>query len=563
MKNKKIAWMLLSALLLSSVVITGCSQNDQRPQPRTEESSVVSVSDTQDEGPKKILSEALDFEYEKQNDDSGNFVIIKGGKNKIAFSAEVTEISIPDKLDGVPVKVIEDGAFTNYTALTKVQMPDTVEKIGEKAFFGCSKLNEIHFPNRLKEISSSAFSNCTALNAISLPDSVSAIRDMAFAQCSSLTDITMSRGITLFGTSVFDGTPATEQKDLGALYIDNILYKYNFGPNAKQEIDRLAAQGGLQIKNDTTVIAPLAFQGIEKSNNEAPTKDEVMALPTLNIILPASLKTIGFKGFSGMHLGTLEISADLAKNCGAPFYDSYLEKLTFSPTTTEINDTFFVNTSARHLEFPSGVEHLKNKILTGGRYETVIFNEGIKTIEQVFNFTALEDAEALKTVFIPSTVIQLGENGSMYDMFGSLEVEAVIKEKGTMHPNLTMYTPKGSPAEEYAKIHNIKCKTAETPEDIFKTEEETSKPEESSSETSETSESSQETSSESSDISKPETSETSETSKEHSEASQTSQTSDNSQQSSETSKNEQNSAASSQPETSNNSPFGNMSFPSF
>lgn len=472
MKTKRIAWILLGILLVSTTMLSGCSQGNNYTPPRVAESS--SVSTQQEDGPRHILNTEKDFEYEKRSNDQGNYMVITGGKNKVAFSSEVTEINVPYKIEGVTVKAVEDSAFTGYNVLTKVQLPDTVETIGQSAFENCNALQDVHFPSRLREIGRSAFMNCISLETISLPDNVTTIKETAFARCSSLTDVAMSKGITYFGTSVFDGTPIGDKKDEGAVYIDNVLYRYNFGPNTKQAIDKLAAQGGLKINDNVTIIAPMAFQGIEADQDGKIKRTDVQNLPILNLTLPSGLKFIGQDGFKALHLGSLEISSDVAQNSAMPFRNSVIEKMTIAPLTTSINDAFFPDIAIEYLELPSGIETIKSKILLHGRYNTVIFNEGIKNIGQAFEFESPEDAEYLKTVYIPSTATQIGEEGSPHDIFGSITVESVIKEKGSMHPELTIYTTKGSAAEEYAKIHNIRCKPVISAEGIEQAEDEPS-----------------------------------------------------------------------------------------
>ena len=58
------------------------------------------------------------------------------------------------------------GAFSHCTALTEINLPDSLTKISDYSFFGCEALKEIHLPEDLTEIGFLAFQNCTALKKI-------------------------------------------------------------------------------------------------------------------------------------------------------------------------------------------------------------------------------------------------------------------------------------------------------------------------------------------------------------------------------------------------------------
>lgn len=47
------------------------------------------------------------------------------------------------------VEVIDEGAFGECTALEKVALPDSLERIGKDVFRGCTRLREVKFPRGL------------------------------------------------------------------------------------------------------------------------------------------------------------------------------------------------------------------------------------------------------------------------------------------------------------------------------------------------------------------------------------------------------------------------------
>ena len=85
------------------------------------------------------------------------------------FFREVRDVVIP-----YGAKRIPDSMFYSCTGLEHVEIPDTVEEIGDHAFAECVKLKNIPWRRlkRLKKIGISAFENCKELKSVYLPGSL-------------------------------------------------------------------------------------------------------------------------------------------------------------------------------------------------------------------------------------------------------------------------------------------------------------------------------------------------------------------------------------------------------
>jgi hypothetical protein len=112
-----------------------------------------------------------------------------------AYTGDSESVTVPEKVNGLPVQVIQ-GAFAGNTTLQTVNLPETLLEIsygadGVGAFEGCSSLQSVilrgeTMPVSLTRVAYHAFRDCTALTQITLPVTVSRIGAAAFENCEAL-----------------------------------------------------------------------------------------------------------------------------------------------------------------------------------------------------------------------------------------------------------------------------------------------------------------------------------------------------------------------------------------
>lgn len=121
---------------------------------------------------------------------------------KYAFSDcnALTRIDIPSS-----VTRIGHEAFRNCKNLKDVFIPNSVTYIGEGAFRHCDKLNNIKISNSILVIDECLFDWCTSLNHVVIPNSVERINNWAFENCKNLISITIPDSVVMFGEDVFFG----------------------------------------------------------------------------------------------------------------------------------------------------------------------------------------------------------------------------------------------------------------------------------------------------------------------------------------------------------------------
>lgn len=113
------------------------------------------------------------------------------------------EVVIDDMIDGTNVLEIGRQAFQGESGISKVTLPDTLERIGVSAF-AYSGLTEIQIPASVREIRGYAFSNCSRLGSLTFEAGIKYIYSCAFHGCTSLEEVWFPNTVRCIYTRAFD-----------------------------------------------------------------------------------------------------------------------------------------------------------------------------------------------------------------------------------------------------------------------------------------------------------------------------------------------------------------------
>ena len=117
--------------------------------------------------------------------------------------SELTKVTIPStvEIDGetYQVKDIATQAFSN-TSITSLEINNGLETIGQEAFNYCQRLTKLSLPSSLTTIGSRAFHNCTGLNALVIPSRLTSMGECVFTGCNNVLSVEIEEGNTTFET---------------------------------------------------------------------------------------------------------------------------------------------------------------------------------------------------------------------------------------------------------------------------------------------------------------------------------------------------------------------------
>lgn len=109
-------------------------------------------------------------------------------------------------LENTKLTILNEGIFYENYKFTSISLPSTITSIGYRTFFKCYALETVTINgNVLTSLGQSAFEDCSALTSINIPNSLQTMSNNAFKGCSSLTQINLPNGLTSIGSYAFTG----------------------------------------------------------------------------------------------------------------------------------------------------------------------------------------------------------------------------------------------------------------------------------------------------------------------------------------------------------------------
>lgn len=117
----------------------------------------------------------------------------------------IKDVSLTEVIVSEGVKRIDDMGFFGCDTLQKIDLPDSLELIGEGAFWKCFLLKETTIPKKVKKINKGTFLTCSTLSRVVLPESLEVIESLAFADCISLNEIVIPNHVKRIGDRAFEG----------------------------------------------------------------------------------------------------------------------------------------------------------------------------------------------------------------------------------------------------------------------------------------------------------------------------------------------------------------------
>ena len=269
------------------------------------------------------------FEIDPQNEnlesDGVGIYSLDGDKELVALAMPVASYTVaPD------CKVLGKKAMSCFEKLTDVELPDSIEVVGEFAFAKTS-VTSFKAPASLVEIQRQAFFNCKKLVQVELGDKLESVGDEVFCN-TALESLRLPKSVTSLGKKVADHTPLRYSGDNATFSIDE--------DSSSIKLDRYGIlyaieQDGLRVIRamDPSLEEVELLEGTVSIDEGAFSKQTELHVAKL----PEGLRVIGRFAFRDCHK---------------------LVSVNIPSTVVEIGDGAFMDTEIRSFYVPASLEKL-------------------------------------------------------------------------------------------------------------------------------------------------------------------------------------------------------------
>lgn len=323
------------------------------------------------------------------------------------------EVSIPESIDGVNINSIANNAFVasdNTKPLQSINM-ENASYLTTFSFSDFTNLKHATLPRTLVEIPQTAFFNCP-LTTINLPGTVEKIGNYAFKGTSLSGSLYLPKSLKTIGISAFEGLKLT-----GTLTIPDSVTTISNEAFYNDKFTKLV----IGPNSSLTTIGNNAFRNNQISNAIALPKSlttigynafRANSIPKL--ALNYGLKSIGYEAFESNKItGTINIPVTVEKIDAQAFQSNQIEAVIFnknSALTTLGSYAFSNNKISNVIMIPKNLKAIQEFTFWSNRISGVTFEEGsqLTTIgDEAFNGNLLTNDGLGK---LPSTLTTLATN---------------------------------------------------------------------------------------------------------------------------------------------------------
>ena len=253
---------------------------------------------------------------------------------------------------------IEDYAFGGCKNLNDIEIPDNIVEIGAYAFLGCENLYYIEIPDNITKIGSGAFSGCRTLESITIPEGVREISDSSFAYCSNLQQINLPEGLEKIGSGAFSGC-----KIFNIGLPDNMTQIGSAAFSECGTLESITIPAGVKeisagcFRNCENLQQINLPDGLEKIGNNVFTGCKAIK----SVTIPEGVKEIGDSSFYFCsNLQQINLPERLEKIGDEAFYScDALKSITIPKSVKKIGeDCFAFSSNLQQINLPEGLESI-------------------------------------------------------------------------------------------------------------------------------------------------------------------------------------------------------------
>lgn len=369
-----------------------------------------------------------------------------GYAGPFAGAEKLTTVTFEDGIKEIPAFILStyynDKSGSNVASnITAVNLPESVEKIGQCAFQFNTKLSDNFFAKlkNLKQIYYGAFIACKSLKNIVLPGSIREIGDHAIWACDGLESVEFAASADDTAECSMHELSFGKNESLKKVKFSNLnkAISVNAFQNCKSLTD-------IEFTDSTLYISKYAFESCESLTS---------------VKLPSKLEMIGRCAFSNTGLTQITIPKTV-NDCmvddevKGPFYNTLgLKTIDFANGTEEITTYLCAGSDITQITIPKTVKKIDDRAFIGcEKLEKLIFEENsdaahtcligqyafsknttLSDIEFSSNVTSIDDyafseCKSISSINLPKNIAYLGSSVFSGTNIGEVVVPKSLKE---------------------------------------------------------------------------------------------------------------------------------------
>lgn len=334
------------------------------------------------------------------------------------------EVSIPESIDGVNIKSIANNAFVasdNTKPLQSINM-ENASYLTTFSFSDFTNLKHATLPRTLVEIPQKAFFNCP-LTTINLPGTVEKIGNYAFKGTSLSGSLYLPNSLKTIGIGVFDSLKLTGTltiPDSVTTISNEAFYNNKFTKLVIGQNSSLTTIGNNAFRNNQISNAIALPKSVTTIGNNTFCNNSIPELA-----LNYGLKSIGNYAFGTNKItGTINIPVTVEKIDAQAFKSNQIEAVIFnknSALTTLGSYAFYNNKISNAIMMPKGLTKISSYVFSNNTISSLSFEEGsVATVIERNAFSTQSNSIKGK-LEIPASVTSI----DFWAFSGALNVESL------------------------------------------------------------------------------------------------------------------------------------------
>ena len=336
---------------------------------------------------------------------SGDFIVSYDGSKVYACLHHGSEVVLPEGVKSIPDGFMAENIFSD---VTKVTLPESLEKIGSYAFKGCTSLKEIELPASVKTLDSHAFSRSMLEKIVFRGSTAVTFRDNAFADMTRLTEIVMPQSVEVLGDQLFRGSYLLQQIVLPQTVrrMGDEMFKDCIGL-LSAELPQTVSSGAIG-KRMFADCSKLQTVTMPTNISEIPEETFYRCSALTTFTVPQNITSISNGAFcsSGIENITMH-DAVTTFGTGVFEYTQNLKTITMPNGMTQIPVRTFRGSGIREIQLPQSITEVCDSAFIDCKHICkVTLQEGVRTLgEAVF-----KNAYPLRSIYIPASVREIGKS---------------------------------------------------------------------------------------------------------------------------------------------------------